>query len=388
MYTRASASDYDDFQAKGWTTKELIPLMKKHETYQRSCNNRDLHGFEGPIKVSFGNYCYPIKEDFLRAVETQGIPTTDDLQDLVTGHGAEHWLKWINRDTGRRSDSAHAYIHSTRAVHQNLHLLTSNKVEKVSHLSYSLAVSSTLTLDRSFSKATAPSASKSCPLSTWPTAMFPRASSGRVSKSSCRAERSVHHSSSSARVSATQRSFARRASSLSWTCQVWVSTSRTTSKFVEDDCLGVIADLVTSSLTFATYRAKPHVESFDDFARGDPATQERVFQQWNINGTGPLATNGIEAGVKIRPTEEELKMMDSWPCPEFRSGWDSYFKDKPDKPVMHYSVIAGWFGDHMVMPPGKFFTMFRKFNLYLSFKVFNTPATVATLSETILNDTC
>jgi alcohol oxidase len=114
-----------------------------------------------------------------------------------------------------------------------------------------------------------------------------------------------------------------------------------------------------SSLTFATYRAKPHVESFDDFARGDPATQERVFNQWNINGTGPLATNGIEAGVKIRPTEEELKMMDSWPCPEFRSGWDSYFKDKPDKPVMHYSVIAGWFGDHMVMPPGKFFTMFH-----------------------------
>jgi alcohol oxidase len=47
-----------------------------------------------------------------------------------------------------------------------------------------------------------------------------------------------------------------------------------------------------------------------------------------------LATNGIEAGVKVRPTEDELKMMDSWPCPEFRSGWDSYFKEKPDKPVM------------------------------------------------------
>ena len=26
---------------------------------------------------------------------------------------------------------------------------------------------------------------------------------------------------------------------------------------------------------------------------------------------------------------------------------------------MHYSVIAGWFGDHMHMPPGKFFTMFH-----------------------------
>ncbi len=85
MYTRASASDYDDFQAKGWTTKELLPLMKKHETYQRACNNRDIHGFEGPIKVSFGNYTYPVKEDFLRAAESQGFPVTDDLQDLKTG---------------------------------------------------------------------------------------------------------------------------------------------------------------------------------------------------------------------------------------------------------------------------------------------------------------
>ncbi len=97
MYTRASASDYDDFQAKGWTTKELIPLMKKHETYQRACNNRDIHGFEGPIKVSFGNYTYPIMQDFLRATESQGIPYSDDIEDLQTGHGAEHWLKWINR---------------------------------------------------------------------------------------------------------------------------------------------------------------------------------------------------------------------------------------------------------------------------------------------------
>ena len=71
---------------------------------------------------------------------------------------------------------------------------------------------------------------------------------------------------------------------------------------------------------------------FDDFVRGDKETQEKVFNQWNINGTGPLATNGIEAGVKVRPTEKELDEMDSWPYPEFRSGWDNYFKDKPDKP--------------------------------------------------------
>ena len=43
MYTRASASDYDDFQAKGWTTKELIPLMKKHETYQVHAHHKLTH---------------------------------------------------------------------------------------------------------------------------------------------------------------------------------------------------------------------------------------------------------------------------------------------------------------------------------------------------------
>jgi hypothetical protein len=57
-------------------------------------------------------------------------------------------LKWINRDvsdfpfaslpnhlycvqTGRRSDSAHAYVHATRSVHSNLYLACNTKVDKV-----------------------------------------------------------------------------------------------------------------------------------------------------------------------------------------------------------------------------------------------------------------
>jgi len=323
MYTRASASDYDDFQAKGWTTNELIPLMKKHETYQRSCNNRDIHGFEGPIKVSFGNYTYPIKDDFLRATESQGIPYTDDLQDLTTGHGAEQWLKWINRDTGRRSDSAHGYVHSTRAVHQNLHLMTNTKVEKV-----------VLEGDRAVGVKV---------VATKP--LTPGQMSSRV----IRARKQIIVSGGTlSSPLILQRSGIGDPEKL-----------RKAGVKPLVDLPGVGQNFQDHYLTFSTYRAKPHVESFDDFVRGDPAVQKQVFDQWNLNGTGPLATNGIEAGVKIRPTEDELAAMDKWPCPEFRSGWDSYFKDKPDKPVMHYSVIAGWFGDHMVMPPGKFFTMFH-----------------------------
>ena len=73
------------------------------------------------------------------------------------------------------------------------------------------------------------------------------------------------------------------------------------------DLPGVGLNFQDHYLTFSVYRAKPDTESFDDFLRGDPETQKSVFDQWDINGTGPLATNGIEAGVKVRPTQEELK---------------------------------------------------------------------------------
>ncbi|EGZ78075.1 alcohol oxidase [Neurospora tetrasperma FGSC 2509] len=322
MYTRASASDYDDFQAKGWTTKELLPLMKKHETYQRASHNRDIHGSGGPIKVSFGNYTYPIKDDFLRAAESQGIPVVDDLQDPKTAHGAEQWLKWINRDTGRRSDSAHAYIHATWAVHSNLYLACNTKVDKVI-IENGRAVA----------------------VQTVPTKPMGNDRGVRVFRAR---KQIVVSSGTMSSPLILQRSGIGNPEKLR---QAGVKPIV--------DLPGVGLNFQDHYLTFSVYRAKPGTETFDDFARGDPEVQKRVFDEWNIKGTGPLATNGIEAGVKIRPTEKELKDFERWPTPRFKSGWETSFKNKPDKPVMHYSVIAGWFGDHMLMPPGNFFTMFH-----------------------------
>jgi alcohol oxidase len=324
MYTRASASDYDDFQAKGWSTEELIPLMKKHETYQRASSNPELHGFDGPIKVSFGNYTYPIKEDFLRAAESQDIPVTDDLQDLKTAHGAEHWLKWINRDTGRRSDAAHAYVHSTRARHTNLHLKCNTKVDKV-----------IIENGRAVGVATIPTK----PLN-----------GGDPVRKIFRARKQIIISGGTlSSPLILQRSGIGEPEKLRQAgVQPLVNLP------------GVGRNFQDHYLTFSVFRAKPDVETFDDFVRGDPKVQKRVFDEWTTKGTGPLATNGIDAGVKIRPTDKELNEMKKWPTPQFgETGYNTYFKNKPDKPVMHYSVISGWFGDHMVMPPGKFFTMFH-----------------------------
>lgn len=61
--------------------------------------------------------------------------------------------------------------------------------------------------------------------------------------------------------------------------------------------------------------------------------------------------------------------------PEFNELWKTYFKDKPDKPVMFGSIVAGgkatvqpaagtllraWmlaYADHTLLPPGKYITM-------------------------------
>lgn len=320
MYTRASASDYDDFQAEGWTTKDLLPVMKKFETYQRSSNNRDVHGFDGPIKVSFGNYTYPMTQDFLRAAESQGIPITDDLQDLDTAHGAEHWLKWINRDTGRRSDSAHAYIHSTMRNQGNLFLQCNTKIDKVIF-----------------------EGNRAVGVQTLPTKPLSPRQVGE--KRIFRARKQIVISCGTMSTPLVlQRSGIGNPEKLK---RVGVKP------FI--NLPGVGMNFQDHYLTFSVYRAKPDTETFDDFLRGDPKVQKEIFDQWNLNGTGPLATNGIDAGVKIRPTEKELQEMG----PEFRQGWDSYFKNKPDKPVMHYSLISGFFGDHMLLPPGKFFSMFH-----------------------------
>ena len=67
------------------TTSKIPPADMK---VYPNLDCRDIHGFDGPIKVSFGNYTYPVMQDFLRAAESQGIPATDDLQDLVTGQYA------------------------------------------------------------------------------------------------------------------------------------------------------------------------------------------------------------------------------------------------------------------------------------------------------------
>jgi alcohol oxidase len=182
---------------------------------------------------------YPIKEDFLRAAESQGIPVVDDLQDLTTGHGAEHWLKWINRDTGRRSDSAHAYIHATRAKHSNLYLACNTKVDKV-----------IIEDGRAVAVQTVPMKP-----------IDPVNPKGRTYKA--RKQIVVSGGTLSSPLILQRSGIGDPEKLKKAGVQPIVNLP------------GVGLNFQDHYLTFSVFRAKPGTESFDDFARGDPEVQKR-----------------------------------------------------------------------------------------------------------------
>ena len=51
--------------------------------------------------------------------------------DTKTAHASEIWAKYINRNTGRRSDAATAYVHSVMDEQNNLFLRTNARVSRV-----------------------------------------------------------------------------------------------------------------------------------------------------------------------------------------------------------------------------------------------------------------
>jgi alcohol oxidase len=320
MYTRASASDWDDFKAEGWTAKDLLPLMKRLENYQKPVNN-DTHGYNGPIAISNGGQVTPLAQDFLRAAHAIDIPFSDDIQDLTTAHASEIWAKYINRHTGRRSDAATAYVHSVMDVQSNLYLRTNARVSRVIFEG-----------TKAVGVAYVPSRN--------------RANNAAVQETIVRARKMVVLSSGTLGTpQILERSGVGSANLLK---QLDVK--------VVSDLPGVGEEYQDHYTTLSIYRVSNESTTLDDFLRGDEQAQKEIFAEWEVSPErARLSSNAIDAGFKIRPTEEEQKEMG----PEFNALWDKYFKDKPDKPVMFGSIVSAAYADHSLLPPGKYMTMFQ-----------------------------
>ena len=79
---------------------------------------------------------------------------------------------------------------------------------------------------------------------------------------------------------------------------------------------------------FVRVNANPD-DTSDDIILQNPETMARAIKEYET-GKVPLATNSIDAAIKLRPTEEEVKSMG----PEFEKYWSATFAGKPDKSMI------------------------------------------------------
>ncbi|KAI1497613.1 putative alcohol oxidase [Biscogniauxia marginata] len=131
MYTRAQQCDYNSWNTEGWTADDLLPYLKKFETYH-GLRGKDHHGYNDPIQVSDGPFCSTkADDDFIAALEEVGYHEVEDLQDFNSVSVARG-RKYVFPE-GKRQDVANTYLHPRLqdGKHPNLHVLVESQVIRV-----------------------------------------------------------------------------------------------------------------------------------------------------------------------------------------------------------------------------------------------------------------
>ncbi|KAG2037032.1 GMC oxidoreductase-domain-containing protein [Suillus americanus] len=307
VYTRAPASDYDDWGADGWKSENLIPLMKKLETYEVQ-PDRPTHGYDGPIKVSSGGCKLGICDEFIQVGTTyhkrQYADDTDDLETCNTYSAvAKFWLmckRYIDGTSGKRSDAAHNYIYNQ--VHNpNLQVWDGKRVKRII-FEDKRAVGVEFASD---------------PVS------FPDADQ---SLSIVKASKLVIVSAGTFGSPTILERSGIGAEAVLKRCHVEQLVNLP----------GVGENYRDHNIALVPYLAADEVVTMDALWRGESILQESLAQ-WNSNGKSLIAQNGLDSKIKWRPDDEELKTMD----PVFQSRWKEFFQDRPDKAVAIFAVLAG-----------------------------------------------
>ncbi|KAJ8591710.1 alcohol oxidase [Rhizopogon salebrosus TDB-379] len=301
-YTRAPASDFDDWGVDGWESKNLIPLMKKLETYEVQLG-RSTHGYDGPIKVSTGGHKLGACEEFIQVGKAYHKRSyADDTDDLETCNTYSPWLKYIDGMTGRRSDPAHNYIYN-QAHNPNLQVWAGKLVKRVIFKD-KRAVGVEFTSDP-----------VSCP-------------DADPSLSILRATKLVVISAGAFGSPAILERSGIGADAVLKRCGV--------EQLV--DLPGVGENFRDHNGLFVPYFTADEVITMDSLWRGDEGAVQDSLNQWESNGKSLVAQNGSDVKIKWRPDDDELKAMGSG----FEARWEGFFQRRPDKAVAIFTLFSGY----------------------------------------------
>ncbi|KAF8213497.1 hypothetical protein K438DRAFT_1956877 [Mycena galopus ATCC 62051] len=346
MYTRAAASDYDDWEKiygnTGWGTKDLLPLLKKTETYQAK-PGEPTHGYSGPLKVSYGGVFTKVGQQFLdmapRYDTSRGM--TEDPNGLFSCNEYGRWQKrvfvpsWIDAETGTRSDVPHHFIYN-QSENQNLKVLTGCRVKRVI-FENARAVGVEYVNDTVLRPAADQTVQTAC------ASRLVVVSAGAFGSPTILERRAFPVFLLTKDVDmATFRSGIGALDIL-----------RTHNVQPLVDLPGVGRNYQDHNGLFDPYLASEEAETLDAFIRGEKDEEERLVAQWKSSGSGMVAHNGLDAGVKIRPNADDLKELGS----EFESRWKSYFENAPDKPALWIGPVALFVGNPATVPPRKYYSL-------------------------------
>ncbi|KDE07065.1 hypothetical protein MVLG_02641 [Microbotryum lychnidis-dioicae p1A1 Lamole] len=302
LYTRASASDYDDWNTEGWAFKDLLPLACKTETNTLQDQDWEVHGRNGPLGVSYGGSESALGEEWIRAAAEcwPELPFTYDAQDFKTGHAVSKSGKWIDQK-GHRSDAAHGFIHPILESYPKLKLITEHKTIRV-------------VFDESGDEPRAISV-EVCfnPLAR--NAMDPENPPKVKRRKIIKAKKYVVLSAGALSTPAIlERSGVGKAGVLK---EAGVDK-------VVSELNGVGENYNDHQLASAIYVLADEADTLCELLRGTPEVVEAESALGANGGAGRIATNGIDAAVKLRPTDQEAKKMG----PDFQKRWEDKLRCK------------------------------------------------------------
>ncbi|KAJ3882839.1 hypothetical protein F5051DRAFT_489941 [Lentinula edodes] len=286
IYTRAAASDYDDWE-------------------------KLAHGSTGPIKVSHGGHDTNIGKEFLTAAQYDKDRKTSpsaDINDFKTTNVYGPWHKYIDSDTGKRSDVAHHFLYNLPNFSldpnesNNLHVLTNRRVVKVIFKdNRAIGVEYIAHEDLNVESRLPPRIAYASRLVVLSSGAF--GSPAILERSGIGSARYL--------ADADIRQIV--------------------------DLPGVGENYNDHTLCVTPYLASEDSDCLDDIFSGDEEAIEPHLKEWQEEGTGLLAHNSVDAGVKLRPTPEELEELG----PSFRKIWEEFYVGALDKPVACLVPTAG-----------------------------------------------
>ncbi|KAI9453456.1 alcohol oxidase-like protein [Lactarius psammicola] len=326
MYTRPSARDYDDwktvYQNPGWGSEDLIPLLKKIETYQIP-GGGPTHGTDGPLGVSRGGFSSDLAEQFLQVARTfdpdrAQKPDDTDTNDLETINVYTRWPKWVNVETGTRSDVPHNMIYPLKDTRPNLHFLTGVHVKHVTFDDENRATGVAYALN--------PQLHPDGPGDTRTVRgkKLVLVSAGALGSPGILERSGIGAKDVLERVRVKQRV----------------------------DLPGVGENYQDHNILFSKFFAADEAQSLDAIFRNEEGAIDAAVAEFGKTRKVILMQNSVDTGIKWRPKSSEVAEIG----PEFQEYWDSHFANVPDKPVMWIGLGSAYIGDPTLVPPRKYFS--------------------------------